>query len=259
MNAPTTQAAFTTGSAISPETKPSEYSFHKLSNIFPLLEGEKLLAFKKDIQENGQREPIALYNGQILDGRNRYKACKGLGIEPKFIRLPPDTDPVKYIVSANLHRRHLKESQRAMVAAKIADLKLGDNQHSQKEGLSIETASAMLNASKGTAIRCKKVLNDGVPDLAALVERGTLPASVAEKVADFPKEKQQKLVEGPVKNIKLAVKSSPEASDKLDGVENAYIEKLQALKGKNLENAEAAVANLVKRLQDLGFKVSMKK
>jgi ParB-like chromosome segregation protein Spo0J len=154
---------------------PTEYSFHKLSNIFPLLEGKEFEAFKKDIKENGQREPIALYNGEIIDGRNRYRACKELGIEPKVTRLDPNIDPVKYVISANLHRRHLKESQRAMAAAKLANYKRGDNQHSE-EGVSIETTSAMLNASRATTMRCKKILNEGVPELATLVEKGKLPA-----------------------------------------------------------------------------------
>jgi hypothetical protein len=52
-------------------------------------------------------------------------------------------DPLSYVVSLNLRRRHLSESQRAMVAAKLATLKLGDNQHS--EGLPIGRRSELLN------------------------------------------------------------------------------------------------------------------
>ena len=202
--------------------------------------------------------PCHSFNGQILDGRNRYNACKDLGIEPKFNRLKDDVDPVKYVVSANPHRRHLKESQRAMAAARIADLKRGDNQHSE-EGVSIETTSAMLNASKATTKRCKKILNDGVPELARLVEKGKLPASVAEDVAKLSKEKQTELLKKPVSQIKAAIKGDPKVSDNVDDVENAYVKKLQELKDRSFDNADAAVGKLMKRLQDMGFKVTMKK
>ena len=53
-------------------------AFHPLANVFPLLAGEEFDALVADIQASGLREAIWLYEGQILDGRNRYRACQAL-------------------------------------------------------------------------------------------------------------------------------------------------------------------------------------
>jgi len=98
-----------------------------------------------DIREHGLHEPIVVYEDKILDGRNRYRACEAAGIEPTFTVYQGD-DPVSYVISLNPRRRHLDESQRAMVAAKLATLKLGDNQHS--EGLPIGRSSELLNVGE---------------------------------------------------------------------------------------------------------------
>ena len=55
-----------------------EYEFHPIANVFPLVKGEEFKQFKKDIKTNKLREPIVIYEGKILDGRNRYNACKEL-------------------------------------------------------------------------------------------------------------------------------------------------------------------------------------
>jgi hypothetical protein len=77
-----------------------------------------------DIRSNGLRHAIVTYNGAILDGRNRYLACLAAGVEPRFKEYEGD-NPLGYVTSLNLLRRHLNESQRALVAAKIADMGQG--------------------------------------------------------------------------------------------------------------------------------------
>src|SRR5215813_6938268 len=108
----------------------TELEFHPLANVFPLMEGEEFDELVADIKANGQHEPVTVYEGEILDGRNRYRACRRLGIEPNFTAYTDD-DPVAFAVSLNLRRRHLDESQRAMVAAKLAKLAHGQRQSGQ--------------------------------------------------------------------------------------------------------------------------------
>src|SRR5688500_14520008 len=104
-------------------------NFHPLAELFPLIEGYEFAGLVDDIRKNGLREPVMLLRGQVLDGRNRLRACEMAGVACRFEEYTGN-DPVGYVVSLNLRRRHLDESQRAMVAAKLATLRRGANQHS---------------------------------------------------------------------------------------------------------------------------------
>jgi ParB-like chromosome segregation protein Spo0J len=140
--------------------------FHALATLFPLLDGAGFDELVADIRTHGLREPIVLFEGKVLDGRNRYRACVEAGVEPT-LTVYQGEDPVAYVISLNLRRRHLDESQRAMVAAKLATLKLGDNQHHPKEHPSIEEASRLLNVGHASVERAKMVQRDGASELDA--------------------------------------------------------------------------------------------
>ena len=96
------------------------YQLHPLSALFPRLEGGEFEALKADLKANGQQQPIILHDGLILDGGNRYRACVESGIEPKFDKFAGG-DPVQFVLSANLHRRHLSPGQQAAVVAAAQD------------------------------------------------------------------------------------------------------------------------------------------
>ena len=107
-----------------------EYPVHPVASLFPMIDDESLNALAEDIKKNGQREPIIVaYLDEamidepvVIDGRNRHAACKLAGIEPefKFVMSLNDRELspqviADWIISHNLHRRHLTTSQKAMV------------------------------------------------------------------------------------------------------------------------------------------------
>src|SRR2546425_390857 len=145
--------------------------FHPLADIFPLVEGADFDELVADIAAHGLREPIVVYEDKILDGRNRYRACTAARVAPTFTTYTGD-DPIAYVISLNLRRRHLNESQRALVAAKLATMKRGDNQHSPIGETSQARAAELLNVGKRSVERAADVHDHGAAELVHAVERG---------------------------------------------------------------------------------------
>lgn len=85
---------------------------HPLSAAFPSMPEQELQALALDIEKNGQREPGVMYEGKVLDGWHRYLACSSANVKFKTVEFDGD-DPVAFVISRNLHRRHLTASQRA--------------------------------------------------------------------------------------------------------------------------------------------------
>lgn len=91
--------------------------FHPVADLFPMLTGDEFAELTEDVRQHGLLEPIWLHpDGRIVDGRNRYKACRAAGVEPRFRTWDGNGSLVEFVVSLNLHRRHLTSSQRAMSA-----------------------------------------------------------------------------------------------------------------------------------------------
>ena len=94
---------------------------HEYANIFPMMHGDDYERLKSDIAENGLQEPIWLYQEKILDGRNRYKACIEAGVKPEF-RHYVGSEPLKFVLSLNLARRHLDTVDVCKVVDSVADI-----------------------------------------------------------------------------------------------------------------------------------------
>lgn len=217
------------------------YEHHRYADLFPMLEPDDLKAMAKDMEERGYdpSEPIVLHEGKILDGRNRFAAAFIAGIEDVPTIEFAGPDPLAFVVQKNIHRRHLTVSQRAMVAAEIANMSLGDNQHKKRVGniadprkhdVSREKAAEMMDVSERTVRDAAKVRDKGHPALRESVQAGKVTVSDAAKVADQPPEVQRRAVDavksGKAKTVAAAVdeggfpaESPPEPSSTPMGVD----------------------------------------
>jgi len=172
----------------------TELQVHPLANLFPLMEGEDFDDLVADIKANELNEPIVLHEGMILDGRNRYRACQAAGVDPTFVPYRGN-DPVAFVISANIRRRHLDASQRAMVAAKLATLRDGQRQVGQLADVPSQAeAATMLNVGERGVRRAREVLDRGTPELAHAVESGEVSVSAAATVASLPEDEQREVL-----------------------------------------------------------------
>lgn len=89
---------------------------HPLCSAFPPMSDADFASLSEDIKVNGLRDPITRFEGMILDGWHRFQACAELAIEPRYVDFK-DGDPASFVLSKNLHRRHLSASQRAVAVA----------------------------------------------------------------------------------------------------------------------------------------------
>ncbi|WP_329046178.1 hypothetical protein [Pseudomonas aeruginosa] len=173
----------------------SRLEYHAYANLFPLLQGNEYEALKRDIGRNGQQEEIVLLDGLILDGRNRYRACLELEIEPAT-RPFTDADPLAYVLSVNLVRRHLTTAQRAMIAVELSLMgkDLGDDAADPTPTkLLLEDAAEVMGVSPRSVSSARRVVREGAPELVAALKSGQISVHVAEQVSKLPPGDQQEL------------------------------------------------------------------
>lgn len=170
---------------------------HPAADAFPPMSPDELKQLADDITANGLAQPIVRdKHGTLLDGRNRLAACEIAGVAPRFEQYKGD-NPVAYIISVNLKRRHLNESQRALVASKLATLSHGGDRRSdqaakvQLEIPKASVAAAMLNVSERSLANAAVVRKHGGPELIRDVEAGKISVSAAAKRARPPTSKPQ--------------------------------------------------------------------
>jgi N6-adenosine-specific RNA methylase IME4 len=159
------------------------------------MDGPQFDALVADIRLHRVREPVVLYEGKILDGRNRKRAADIAGI-PCPTQPYEGDDPSAFVFSRNLYRHHLNESQRAMVAAKLVNLRLGDNQYTMRGSANLPThrAASHLNVSERLVRHGLAVREHGVPDLIRAVEAGEVRVSPADEIARLTEAEQQELL-----------------------------------------------------------------
>lgn len=148
--------------------------YHPYSRIWPLLSGRDFEELKADIKANDLRVDIVTYQGMVLDGRNRQRACEATGVLARYVEadVKNDDEALDLVVSLNTHRRHLSLEQRAFAAAKLANIKNGSNQFIKKregfagakassETTTMRQAAAKIGVSYGSAVRARTVILNG--------------------------------------------------------------------------------------------------
>lgn len=186
---------------------------HPLADVFPLLDGPAYQELKERISRNGLIHPVTMYEGMILDGRNRKRACQELGI-PAAERQFTGDDPAAYVWDENAARRQLTPSQIAMAAQALETLgwgQRGDYTNAEtpagaSAALTREEIARRTGASTTGMDRAKRVRTRGVPEVVAAVESGVLPLTTAERVVAKPKEEQAKIMALPPEEVTRAVR-----------------------------------------------------
>lgn len=162
---------------------------HPLSAAFPTMSAEEQYALTNDIDQHGQREPITVHNGMVLDGWHRYQACQMLEIPCLEQELDEDSDPVAFVLSCNMHRRHLTGSQRAAAIVSCSEwAKVGKpcNGEVTSPLATVPQMAKQAEVSERTIQHAKRAVEAGLGDK---VRDGELSASAAAKSisnADVP-------------------------------------------------------------------------
>lgn len=199
---------------------------HPIAEVFPMLDEDAFRQLCSDIAEHGLQRQIVTWRGELIDGRNRMRALIALGLDPgEYCRaLADDADPVSFALSANLHRRHLTESQRAMIGQRVKELcsrdasarmvagkaiddpsadlrqglKSGDPSADLRQGKSSQEAADAVNVSPRLIENAHRVVTHGVPELSSAVIGGSVSLDAAVEISKLePEEQAEVLAEGP--------------------------------------------------------------
>jgi len=184
--------------------KMQDYEYHELSTIFSSFEDtEEFKGLVGSIKEHGLFDPILVWQGMIVDGRHRHKACIEAGVEPEYEYLVDEVpfDKVRdRVVGANILRRHLSVGQRAMTAASLANMTSGTRTDIEPtanlpEVKSSKAAADQLSVAERSVRTAKEIKRDA-PDLAEKVSRGEMSLNAAfeesrERKGETPKKKTE--------------------------------------------------------------------
>lgn len=174
------------------------YELHPLCTLFPRMSGAEFDALRDDIATNGLNQPIVLHRGMILDGGNRYRACVEAGIEPRFMEFSGD-NLVSFVLSSNLHRRHMSAGQQAAIVSSAQDWAkaqtVGNPAFKEQSGnvaglATIADRAAQSGASERTQRMADKVAKAN-PELAKQVAHGEVSLPKAVKQIEQKAEKSE--------------------------------------------------------------------
>ena len=180
---------------------------HPAADLFPMMTRDELAEFAADIRKRGQLSPIVIWKGQIVDGRNRFQACALANVTPETIEheFADDADAAQFVMSRNIHRRHLKPGQRAALIGKLREMFIEAAKGRQREGGTTggkgranlprpsdgrrarDDMASAAGVSPRTMQHTLNAQDRGAPEVSEAMERGDLaPSTAARLVAAEP-------------------------------------------------------------------------
>jgi ParB-like chromosome segregation protein Spo0J len=168
---------------------------HPFSKMFPPISQEDFDKLVADIKDNGLHHPVVRYQGKILDGNNRYRACGQAGVEPKFADFEgTDAQAQAYVISANIHRRHLSLEQRREIIATL--LKADSTKSNRQIGETTKADHKTVGAVRAGSEACGEIPHtETTTDTTGRKQKTRKPRTEKQKVQDRYKTKQEELID----------------------------------------------------------------
>jgi hypothetical protein len=154
---------------------------HPYADLFPMMTYGEHCDLRQSMNDRGYDPlfPVITYQGMILDGRNRWKCADIVGVKAVTRAFEgTDEQALAFVVSANLHRRHLSTSQRASIAAELANLLHGQKKADVQSCTSRADAADRMQVSKRSVDMAASVKRDA-PELHEKVKQGEMTVSRA--------------------------------------------------------------------------------
>ena len=241
---------------------------HPIADCFPMLGESDFQELKEDIRKHGQLAKVLIFEEKILDGRNRYRAIRELGMEP-MISVFPGTyaEAVDMVVSLNLRRRHMDREEIRIAAGKLADLDVGSNRFLQV-AVSRETAKSekmpryevaeKLGLSEMEVAKAVTIEKKAAPEVKEAYHKREITQGQAFEYAQHAHEKQRKLVEqkATIREAKAERKVKSDAMIVLDEVlekMSVFVDMMKAARGNadDVDGWNRKIDRLVKTLEGL--------
>ncbi|MBK8583255.1 MAG: hypothetical protein IPL86_15990 [Flavobacteriales bacterium] len=190
---------------------------HQLCTVFPEITGNEFLDFVESIQDEGVHHPIVLFEGKILDGRNRWRACVELGIDPPTVEFTGTyEDALAFVKRENLDRRHLTAGQRAAIIAGLANLEsTRPVQGPRRQGEQTQKDRAAEAGVGVSTMRKVEAVIRTAPEVAAQVGRGEITLLEAEKIIKKAEPTKPK-TESRNANVGVSAGDEPEAESEAE-------------------------------------------
>jgi ParB-like chromosome segregation protein Spo0J len=147
-------------------------------------------ALVADIKTRGLQEPIILHpGGSILDGVQRFNACRKAWCPPKFKPWEGRVgEEVEFVIGANLYRRHLNDNQRSFIAENLCNLKRGRPKQANSPNFTQRESAALLNVKERNIRTARRIVDKAPPNVASLAKQGRISLRAGETVAKLPDE-----------------------------------------------------------------------